>query len=387
MTLFRSILFSTALALTIAACGSNSEQTTTEGDSVPTAETSSNSAEAQRATRVIRVESMVLSSQDFDDVIEVTGTVDADHDATLSARTAGTLVQLKSLGTNVGAGYLVAQIDPGLANAALDQATAQLDVAAAQLELTDDLFQRQEPLFRDSIISPVEFQQVRTQLSQARAQHSQAEALVKQAQEQVNLTMITAPFSGVVESHFVEQGEQVSPGVPVVRIVNTRLVRVTAGVPERYAGEIETGSFVRLRFNSYGVAEKTARVTFVGSAIDKASRTLPIEIEVDNRDGQLKPEMIADVFVTRSSVSDAVVIPQSAVLRDEQGSSVYVVDRSGANPTAERRIVMLGDSYGGKVVVVSGLQAGDELITVGANSVAPGDVVETVTGDSLTEAL
>jgi membrane fusion protein (multidrug efflux system) len=376
-----------AIALTVSACGSGTEEPAADGGAVVASESVSSADPSGKSVRVIRVESMMLKAQGFDDIIEVTGSVEADNDATLSARSAGTLVQLKPLGTRVAAGYAVAQIDPSIAKAALDQTTAQRDVAAAQLELMEDLFRRQEPLYRDSIISPIEFQQVRAQLSQAKAQHAQAEALVKQAQEQVSLTIIAAPFSGVVEAHFVERGEQVAPGVPVVRVVSTQRVRVAAGIPERFAGEIETGSTVRLRFNSYNVPERTARVTFVGSAIDAASRTLPIEVEVDNTDGALKPEMIADVFVTRSSVAAAIVIPQSAVLRDEEGSSVYVVDRSGPRPTAQRRIVTLGDSYGGNVVVSTGLESGDELITVGANNVAPGDFVETIGDGSLTEAL
>jgi multidrug efflux pump subunit AcrA (membrane-fusion protein) len=128
-------------------------------------------------------------------------------------------------------------------------------------------------------------------------------------------------------------------------------------------------------------------VSFVGNAINTGSRTIPIEVVVDNSDGLLKPAMIADLFVTRNTLDDVIVVPQSAVLRDEGGNSVYVVDRSGPRPTAERRIVELGNANSGRVQVISGLDIGDELITVGANSVAPGDAIEITSNDSITEAL
>lgn len=384
MRSLRSIgLFIIGAAL-FSACGSGSDDADPDQGAATTA---AEDHTAAGLSHVIRVESIVLASRSFDDIIEVTGTVEALDDARLSARTSGTIIQLQPLGTRVGAGYAIAQIDPALANAALEQATAQRDVAKAQLDLSEDLFRRQEPLYRDSIISVIEFEQVKAQLAQAKAQFTQAEALVKQSEEQVGLTLISAPFTGTVEAHYVERGEQVAPGTPVARVVNTARVRVVAGVPERFAGDIKRGSRVRLKFSAYGVAEREATVTFASNAIDASSRTLPIEIEVGNPDGSLKPEMIADVLVTRRTEQEAIVIPLSAVLRDEDGSSVYVIDRSGSSAIAERRQVTLGSSYGGNVVVTNGLSAGDELITVGASSVAPGDVVETLQSQTMTEAL
>ncbi len=386
----RILALAVLTAVFVAACGGDETgedgQAANEG-ATPSEAVAAGNGDSGDDRRVVRVESMVLGSDTFEDVIQLTGAVEADNDATLSARAAGTVVSLKPLGARVAAGYVVAQVDPGIANAALDQANAQAAVAKAQFELAEDLLMRQEPLFRDSVISPVEFEQVRTQHAQAKAQLAQADALVKQAEEQVSLTRITAPFSGTVEAHFVEKGEQVAPGMQVARVVNTSRVRVAAGIPERFADDMKIGSAVRLRFNTYGVPEREARVTFVGNAIDASSRTLPIEIEVDNRDGRLKPEMIADVFVTRQEVSDAVVIPQSAVQRDEDGNSVYVINRRGGTAVAERRLVTLGNSNGTNVHVVEGLDAGDELITVGAANVAPGDAIETISSGSLTQAL
>ena len=88
--------------------------------------------------------------------------------------------------------------------------------------------------------------------------------------------------------------------------------------------------------------------------------------------------MVADVFVTRETLSDQVVVPQTAILRDENGRSVYVVDRSGSVPVADRKTITLGATFGGQTVVTGGLEFGDEVIIVGQNRVSEGDAVETV---------
>ncbi len=329
-------------------------------------------------TRTVRVETLVLQPSEFEDRIELTGTVEADNDAILSAQTAGTVVNLAERGHRVQAGQVVAQLDPAIARAAVEQAEASVAAAQAQFDLAADNLKRQEPLYRDSVISALEFENVRAGHNQAQAQLSQAKAALAQAQQQLRNTSVTAPFSGVVEERLVEKGEQVMPGTPVVRIVNTNLVKITAGVPERYAGDIEIGTPVQVDLASAGIGKRNGRVSFVGSAIDPQSRTFPIEISLENVDARLKPQMVARLYVTRQRVEDAIVVPRTAVLADENGTSVFVATRAGDVVTAERREVVLGAAYGGQAVVQTGLTAGDEVIILGQSNVTQGDALEVV---------
>ncbi|MCB0716962.1 MAG: efflux RND transporter periplasmic adaptor subunit [Bacteroidetes bacterium] len=368
---FASLTLATLFAVTLAACGNKSEEA-----GAATQEPSATQTAADDEGRLIRVQTEELAATDFTETVTVTGSVEALEDATLSARSGGTIVSLLPLGRSVGTGGTIAAIDAGLAEAGVSQAQAARDAAHAQYNLAEDTFKRQQPLYRDSVISPLEFEQVRSQLAQAKAQYEASEATLKQVQEQLAYTRVVAPFSGTVEEHLVQLGEQVSPGVPVARIVSTRKVKVTAGIPERYSGEVKLGANATIRLDSYGMEARTGKVTFVGSAIDEASRTFPIEIELFNSDGALKPEMIATVDVTRGVVEDAIVIMQSAVLRDEFGNSVYVVDRASGTPKAERKPVTLGPSSSGRVVITDGLAPGEELIVVGQSNVAPGDALE-----------
>jgi RND family efflux transporter MFP subunit len=319
-------------------------------------------AGAARPQPKTRVETLTLERTSFTDVIQVTGTVEALDDATLSSQTDGPVTMLLDLGTRVDAGAPVAKIDA-------EEATAAVEQAEAQFELAQDRFERQEPLYRDSIISALEFEQVRSERNQARA-------ALQQAQTRLSNTIIDAPFAGTIEERFVEAGEQVAPGTRVARLVNTRRVKVTAGIPERYANDIQVGTPVQLDVRRYGAGVRTAEVTFVGNTIDPESRTFTVEVTVSNEERALKPEMSTTLRVTRAVLDSALVLPRTAVLRDETGTHVYVVDRTDTTAVARNREVALGSETGGSVVADSGLAAGDEVIIVGQNNVSPGAPLE-----------
>jgi RND family efflux transporter MFP subunit len=309
-----------------------------------------------------RVETLVLAPTSFTDVVKVTGTVEALDDATLAAQTDGPVTMLLELGARVQAGEPVAKIDAEEAEAAVEQ-------AKARYELTTDRFERQKPLYQDSIVSALEFEQVRSE-------RAQAKAALQQAQTRLNNTIVDAPFAGTVEERFLEVGEQAAPGQRVARLVNTRRVKVTAGVPERYANDIRVGTPVQLDFRRYDAGVRTAEVTFVGNTIDPESRTFTIEATLSNEDRRLKPEMGVNLRVTRAVLDSAIVLPRTAILRDETGTHVYVVDRSDTTAVARNRDIELGPETGGEVVVQSGLEAGAEVIIVGQNNVSPGTPLE-----------
>ena len=347
-----------------AACGSPEGASDSADDSAGVAEES-----------LPHVETLQLRPTLYEDVIVITGTISAINDASLSAQAAGTVEVLTPLGQRVGAGSPVAQLEDALLQAVKQQAQAQWENANAGLELATDNYERLEPLFEDSIISALEFTQVRTGLRQAEAAVRQTEALLTQSAEQLANTVIAAPFAGTIEQHYVEIGEQVAPGSPVARIVDASRVKVSVGVPERYAGDIELGTEVTLNVAAYNHTARAGSVSFVGSAIDPDSRTFPIEARIDNSDGALKPEMIAEVRIIREQMEDVLVIPRTALVRDEAGTSVFVVTRTENSATAERRHIVPGATYSGLVVIAEGVDAQEEIIIRGQSVISDGDQV------------
>ncbi len=325
-----------------------------------------------------RVETLRLTPTSFQDAIEITGSVESLNDVRISAQAAGTVERLRRLGTFLQTGDTLAVLDQDIARANTQQAQANYEAAQAQFDLAEDSYQRQLPLYKDSILSALEFQQVRTNYQQARAQLVQAKAAVAQAQKQLRNTVVLAPFSGTVEEHFIEVGEQAGAGAPLVRLVSTQRVRVRVGVPERYASDIEEGTSVKVAFQAYGIAPRTAPVTFVGRTINPQSRTFPIEIELENPGGLLKPEMVARVVLPRNELQNALVIPRAAVIRSENGNSVFTVKATDSTKVAQRQPVQLGPAYGGAVVVAQGLQPSDEVVVLGQTDLTEGVAVEVV---------
>ena len=329
------------------------------------------------------VETIALQRTRFEDVLEVNGEVTALNDATLSAEASGTVLSIAEQGTFVKAGQVVARLESGEAEAAVEQAKAQLETAKSRLELAADRYQRQLPLYRDSIISALEFEQVRSERNQARASVNQTQAQLASAQDRLANTRIRAPFAGIVEERMVEPGEQISPGQQAARMVDIGRVEVTANVPERYANDVQRGQSVTVQFDTYGAGARRGQVTFVGNTIDPESRTFPVKVEIPNSDRQIKPEMSGTMKIPTRTVEDALVVPRTAVERDEEGTNVYIVDRgagrdttTGAEtPVVDVRSVTIGPTYQQQAVALSGLQDGQEVIVSGQANVAAGDTV------------
>lgn len=378
------------------------------------------------------VEVLVADPGLFEDIIQLTGTVASSNDAMLSPDVPGTLTYVAPVGTFVRAGGTVAQVSPATARATVEQsragvegsraqvasaeagvgqaqagiraARAQRQAAQAQLDLAQDQYKRQFPLYRDSILSALEFRNVETSLAGARAQVAQADAGIAQAegqfraaqgqlratqsqvsasqaglratQTQLAKTRIVAPFSGVVEQRLMSAGELASPGNPVVRLVASSGVKIQAGIPERYAGEIGVGTQVLVTPSAYSAEPRGGRVFFVGSAIDPQTRTFPIEIALDDAEGALKPAMVVRLGVTRNILTNVISVPQEAVIRDERGTSVFVATAGeGGKTVVARRVVQVGPTSGPNIVLRDGVKSGDRIIVSGQTGLAEGDEV------------
>lgn len=339
-------------------------------------------AEAAKAETKLRpVEALQINPTRFAEAFEVSGSLTAPDDVVVAARGAGSVQTLVERGTRVEKDEILARVDPALPNAGAAQARASIRLAQAGLSLARDTMARQKPLFEKGIISALEYRHLQGQVDQARAQLAQARAAAQSAQTQVQFTTVKAPFAGIVERRLTERGAQLAPGQPVVRLVNTDRLRVKAGVPERYARDVKPGQSATLDFSTYGLKPRTGTISFVGQAIEPSSRTFPVEIDLDNTDGALKPEMSVRLKLTRPPRANALVVPQTAVLRDVDSESVFVIEKSGGTGeapaawTARRVVVKLGPSSAGKVLVLDGLTPGARVVTRGQANLTTGDGV------------
>jgi membrane fusion protein, multidrug efflux system len=321
--------------------------------------------------RVMPVETVTVEVTEFEDYIRLTGTMEALEDATISAETSGRILSISDRGQRVNRGDVIARLDDRMIR-------AQYEAAKTAYELAEDTFNRLESLYADSIISTQDFRSARSQRDQARAQLDQAE---KQLQD----SSIEAPFSGRVEDRMVRSGELLSPGQPVVRLVNTDRVRVLAGIPERYSGQIEEGSEVIVHLRSMGGESVTSQISYAGNVIDPDTRTYTVEIEMENPGERIKPDMVVDLLVKRTTLDGVIIIPRTSVLRDEEGISVFRAREENGTKYAELVNVRTGLASGPLIQVIEGLEAGDEIVVSGMRTLSEGDELNIIQSEASTE--
>lgn len=352
-----SVAPAAALVVALAGCGGGVQAGQVPEDSAqPGAEVG----------RRITVEVETLAPTPFTDYVRLTGTVEADRDVTVAAEESGVIRELYvEKGARVAAGQPIAKIDDRVL-------AAQAEQAASEAALAKETWERQRRLWEEERIG--------TELAYLRARYAAetADANARALAARLERTTIRAPVSGILDARFVEVGSMVAPGAPVARVVDSNPVKVVGGVPERFAGDVRRGGAVRITFDVLPGQEFEGRIAFVGTVVDPQSRTFPIEVEVPNPGGDIKPGMVANISATRRVFDSVIAVPREAVVRTESGYIAYVAVEQGGRTIAEARPLQLGPAQMNRIVVESGLQAGDRLIVVGQQQVAAGDILEVI---------
>jgi membrane fusion protein, multidrug efflux system len=311
--------------------------------------------------RMVNVAVEPVAPGPFRETIRVTGTVRADRDVVVSAEEAGIVRELLvPRGAAVRAGQPLARIDARVLE-------TQVREAEARAALARETWDRRKRLFEDD--------RVGSELAylEARYQWEQAEAAVATLRERLQRTVVRAPGGGIVDERLVEVGAMVSAGSTVARIVRIDPIKVAAGIPERFADDVAVGAAARVTFDVFPGRPVDGRIGFVGTTVNPRNRTFEIEVVIPNPGGSIKPEMVANVEVTRQDLDAAIAVPQDALVRVEQGFVAFVAENDGGADVARTRPVTLGATQGNRVVVHAGLEPGDQLIVVGHKQVADGD--------------
>jgi HlyD family secretion protein len=332
-------------------------------------------------------------------LLNASGYVTARREATISAKNTGKVTEvLVEEGMKVEEGQILARLDATNIQAGLDEAQAELVSAntalneiSANLDLAVRDQQRFEQLAASNFVSKSDLDHYETDVKvlQARQGRQQAEVAVAGKtvavwQQQLDDTIIRAPFAGVVISKDAQPGEMISPisagggftRTGICTVVDMASLEIDVDVNESYINRVQAGQPVEATLDAYPDWKMPAKVIAIIPTADRQKATVKVRVGFEQLDPRILPDMSAKVAFesaepAATAVTHNVLIPQAAV-QQADGKSLAWVFHDGH---AERRAITVGDAQGSDIAVTAGLQAGEKIIVDQAAALADGAVV------------
>src|SRR5579863_1051671 len=361
-----------------------------------------------QATALPRVDVIQVGRASTMSELDLPGNIEAITEAPILARADGYLERrMVDIGDRVVAGQPVAEIAaPELdeqvrqlkaalqqAREGLEQALANLEQGKANSELARITAERWAQVVARGAVSRQENDQYQAQyqaqvagvqslekaVAAQRSNVAQAEANVAHIDEVQGYRLVKAPFAGVVTLRNVDVGALVSAGNTMLfRIAQTGTLRIYVNVPQTNASTIRPGQAARLKVSNLPGREFTGTVVRTANALDPASRTMLVEVQVPNADGALLPGMYAQVQLSDARVYAPLVVPGDSLQIGADGTKIALLR---ADHTVHFQPIEVGRDYGDKLEVLSGLSEGDTIIPKPGDTVREGVKVEPVATD------
>ena len=324
----------------------------------PPQETAQSSTRMDPAVWVAAVERGTL-----EETVHSTGTLEGWEDVTILAKVSGTVTKINArLGDRLEEGQSILEIEPEIQELRLAQAEAALLQAEANYQTSSTDLSRYETLFEQGDISQMEIEATRAAEKNSLGMLRSAEAAVELARRMVIDSRVGAPTDGYVASLDVDEGELVSPGTPMCRVVRLSPLKLKLGLTEQEIIHIRKNQKVRIDPDTFPGTEIYGTVHRVGVAADQVSRLFPVEIQISRFPEALKPGMVVRAHIILQQHRDVIVIPKSSLVKSDLGFHVFVVDDS---TIARETPVSTGAENAKNVVVVSGIQVKDQLVIRG----------------------
>jgi membrane fusion protein, multidrug efflux system len=301
-----------------------------------------------------------LAPRSFDYSIQTQGSVEAEDNIMLSAKSMGVVTAVHvTEGQQVSKGQALVQLD----NAVIKR---NIEAMKAQLEMATAVYNRQKNLWDQKIGTEVQFLQAKTNKENLERQ-------VESMKEQRDMSTITSPINGTVDELIAKVGENLSPGMPAARVINSSNLKLKAKVSEAYVTNIKRGNKVLISIPELK-KELTAQVSFVGKNIDPLSRTFAVEIKLPSL-ADLRPNMTGLVKVIFHNEPSTIVVPINVVQDINKEKVVYIAELSGKQMVARKKVVTVDAVYD-NLAQVQGLKTGDKVITSGYQGLNDGQVVK-----------
>jgi len=339
----------------------------------------------------VPVEVQTVNRADIEQIVTATGAIEASATVNVMPKVSGRLESLATSiaggrstrieeGVAVRKGEQIGLIDRALYIAAAEQARAQTQAAEADAADARREEERMISLFESGSATEQMRDKAVTAAKTAAARLSAAKAALELAEINLQESVLKSPMNGVVTRKHIDEGNLVSVGQPVVTIADIAQIKVIIAVSEKYTTLVKEGLPCRLMVDAYPDKVFAAKVSSVWPALDAATRSLQVEIRLENPGLELKPGMFGKVDLIMARKTSVIVIPYDSVTGGKVNPAfVYTVN----DGVAHKHVVELGIIQADRVEVVSGLDEGEELVVNGMTYLKDGIPVEVVSMEAI----
>ena len=304
------------------------------------------------------VTGIIATPEKFADNLSLSGTLEANEQVEIRSEISGVVEAINfEEGTQVSKGQVLLKVNDA-------ELRAQLSKVGTAQQLPWENERRAKLLLEKQAISQEEYDIASADFKSAKAESQLISA-------QVGKAAIRAPFSGTIGLRYISKGAYVTPTTPIATLVNTKQLKITFSIPEKYASRMKLDS--ELTFTVAGSKEEyKAKIYAIEPMVDLATRTLKMRAITENPEGKLYPGTFANVILPLEIVNDALLVPTESLIPIQNGKMVFV----SKDGKAKQIEVETGSRTDSSVRVISGLKPGDTILTSGVMSLKDGTPVK-----------
>jgi membrane fusion protein (multidrug efflux system) len=290
---------------------------------------------------------------DWQPSLSATGTLYAEHGVEVTPEINGVAVEV---GMESGARVEEGEV---LVRMRAPELKAQLDALKAQRSQALSAFQRAERLYDQGNTS-------KARLDEARARYRSLEAQIAEQEARIDKKTVRAPFSGQLGITQVDVGQYLQAGQPLVALKDLTPINVNFALPEQTLPQVSVGQRVQVQVDAYPDTRFTGEVTAIDPQVSESTRNYTVQATLDNDERRLRPGMFARVKLETGEPKQLITLPQTAIVTNPYGSSVFVVQKGGDGPPkVTQKRVETGGQRGTQIAVTDGLEGGETVVTSG----------------------
>lgn len=303
---------------------------------------------------IATVTGIIATPKEFSDNLSLSGTLEANEQVEIRSEIMGVVdaINFKE-GNQVSKGQVLLRVND-------KELRANLSKVGTAKQLGSENERRAKLLLEKQAISQEEY-------DVASAEYKSAQAELQLISAQLGKATIRAPFSGTIGLRYISEGTYVTPSTPIATLVNTKQLKITFSIPEKYASRIKLDSDITFT-TSGSKTEYTAKIYAIEPQVDVATRTLKMRAIAENSEGNLYPGMFASVVLPLETVDDAILVPSEALIPIQNGKMIFISEGG----KAKQIIVETGSRTESSVRIISGLKMGDTILTSGVMSLKDG---------------